>query len=490
MTADLRTIAEQAMLARGFRVRFSNEALEQARKEREPSFESVGMRDMSSMLWSSIDNDDSRDLDQIEVAKADSGGTRIYIGIANVDWFVPLNSPIDLAAVQNTTSVYTGVETFMMLPETLSTDLSSLNEGVKRLAVVTEFLTTEDGAVKESSIYPAIVQNQAQLTYEAVAAWLDGTLGSGITEAGKRTLAKIHQNPDLQAQLKLQDAAARQLRLRRHEAGALTFDSHELKPVISPEGAVLDLETHRQNRASSLIEDLMIAANQATAGFLDSKGFPSIRRVVRVPARWDRIVKLAESLDTTLPTEPDGIALEKFLQAQQKSNADHFADLSLAIIKLMGRGEYLVKHPGDAAPGHFGLAAQDYSHSTAPNRRYPDLITQRLLNAAVVGKKNPYSIVELEALAKHCSEKEDEANRVERFVRKCAAAVLMAPKIGQKFDAIVSGVSRDGTWVRLSQPPVEGKLGGSHSHLDVGERVRVRLISTNSEKGFIDFELG
>ena len=477
------------MAARGFLVGFSGEVRDQIRKEREPSFESIDVRDMTSMLWSSIDNDDSRDLDQVEVAKPEPGGTRIYVGIADVDWFVPLDSPIDRAAAQNTTSVYTGVETFMMLPEALATDLSSLREGVKRLAVVTELLVTDGGAVKESSIYPAIVQNQAQLTYSAVAAWLDGTLDSGSTEAGKRTLAKIHSNPELQAQLKLQDSTAQQLRLRRHEAGALTFDSHELRPVVSAEGVVLDLETHRHDRASFVIEDFMIACNETTAGFLDSRGFPSIRRVVRVPARWDRIRALAESLGTTLPSEPDGVALEQFLRGEQKSNPAHFADLSLAIIKLLGRGEYVVKQAGEAAPGHFGLAVHNYSHSTAPNRRYPDLITQRLLKAACSGKTNPYSTPELEALAKHCTEKEDEANKVERFVKKCAAAVLLAPKIGQNFDAVVSGVSRDGTWVRLSRPPVEGKLVGPRPRLDVGERVHVRLVSTNSEKGFIDFEL-
>jgi VacB/RNase II family 3'-5' exoribonuclease len=492
MTSDLRTTAELAMKERGFLVRFPEEVHDQLHKEQAPPFDKLTVQDLSSWLWSSIDNDDSRDLDQIEYAVRESGGTRIYVGIADVDWFVPIHSPLDRAAAQNTTSVYTGVETFMMLPPALSTDLSSLNESVKRLAMVTELLVSDDGNVKESSVYPAVVENKAQLTYNAVAAWLEGmegAKGNGITEAGQQTLAKIQKSPELQAQLKLQDATAQILRVRRHEAGALSFQTLELHPVMSPEGSVLDLATRQQNRASYVIEDFMIASNQANAEFLDSKGFPSIRRVVRVPARWDRIVALASSLGGSLPAEPDGKSLEDFLQSQRKADPRHFADLSLAIIKLLGRGEYLVKMPGDDAPGHFGLAVQNYSHSTAPNRRYPDLITQRLLKAAISGQKNPYTASELDDLARHCTEKEDDANKVERFVRKCAAATLLASRIGQKFSAVVSGVSRDGTWVRLSAPPVEGKLAGPPPHLDVGDRVHVRLVSTNPERGFIDFEL-
>jgi len=486
---DLKTIAERAMQDRGFLTRFPEEVHQQVRREIEPPFDAMPIRDLSSWCWSSIDNDDSRDLDQIEYAHSEKNGTRIFVGIADVDYFVPIHSPLDRAAAQNTTSVYTGVETFMMLPESLSTDLSSLNEGEQRLAVVSEFFVDDDGNVTESTMYPAIVRNQAQLTYNAVAAWLDKAYGADVTEAGRRTLAKIDKDPELQAQLILQDTTARKLRIRRHEAGALSFHTMELHPVMSPEGSVLDLETRQQNRASYVIEDFMIASNQATAGFLDAKGFPSIRRVVRVPARWERIAALASSLGSSLPPEPDGKALENFLQEQQKSNPAHFADLSLAIIKLLGRGEYMVKLPHEEAPGHFGLAVQNYSHSTAPNRRYPDLITQRLVKAAVSGNRNPYSNSELVDLARHCTEKEDDANKVERLVRKCAAASLLSTRIGQKFSAVVSGVSSDGTWVRLSHPPVEGKLMGPPPHLDVGDPVNVRLVSTNPERGFIDFEL-
>ncbi|HLQ77088.1 MAG TPA: RNB domain-containing ribonuclease [Terriglobia bacterium] len=489
MSRDLRTIAERAMQARGFLVRFPEEVHKELSNAHEPPFDSLKIRDLSSWLWSSIDNDDSRDLDQIEYVQNEAKGTRVYVGIADVDWFVPLRSALDRAAAQNTTSVYTGVETFMMLPEGLSTDLSSLNEGGKRLAMIAEMLVAPDGSVLESMNYPAIVENKAQLTYDAVAAWLEGKTETGISEAGHRTLDKINKSAELQTQIKLQDETAQMLRVRRHEAGALSFNTQELRPVMSPEGSVLDLETRQQNRASYIIEDFMIASNQATAGFLDTKNFPSIRRVVRVPARWDRIVALAASLGGSLPGEPDGGALEDFLQAQQRSSPSHFGDLSLAIIKLLGRGEYVVKMPGDEAPGHFGLAVQNYSHSTAPNRRYPDLITQRLLKAAIAGQKIPYSASELDALARHCTEKEDDANKVERFVRKCAAATLLMSRIGQKFSAVVSGVSRDGTWVRLSHPPVEGKLAGPPPNLDVGDRVKVQLISANPEKGFIDFEL-
>jgi len=489
MTRDLRTTAELAMKARGFLVRFPEEAHEQLRDIKEPPFDALKVRDLSSWLWSSIDNDDSKDLDQIEYAVQEAGGTRVYVGIADVDWFVPIHSPLDRAAAQNTTSVYTGVETFMMLPPKLSTDLSSLNEGVKRLAMIAEMLISEDGVVTESTVYPAITLNKAQLTYNAVAAWLDGTTGLGLTEAGRETVAKIEASPELQAQLKLQDATAQKLRIRRHDSGALSFQTVELQPVMSPAGSVLDLATRHQNRASYIIEDFMIASNQATAGFLDAKRFPSISRVVQVPSRWERIVALAASLGGHLPGEPDGRSLEDFLQAQLKSNPEHFADLSLAIIKLLGKGEYVVKLAGEEAPGHFGLAVHNYSHSTAPNRRYPDLITQRLLKAAIDGKKIPYSDSQLVDLARHCTEKEDDANKVERFVRKCAAATLLATRIGQKFSAVVSGVSRDGTWVRLSAPPVEGKLADAPRDLDVGDNVHVRLISTNPDKGFIDFEL-
>lgn len=479
---NLRDIARQAMLNRGFIVAFPPAAQDQLRKEAEPPFDSAGVRDLTSWLWSSIDNDDSRDLDQIEYAAKEAAGIRIYVGIANVDWFVPQDSALDGAAAHNTTSVYTGVQTFPMLPERLSTDLSSLNEGEKRLAFVIEMLVAEDGRVAESSVYPAVVLNKAQLTYNSVAAWLD-------EEPGAKTPQKILGNADLQAQLKMQDLAAGFLRERRHEAGALTFHTTELQPVMSPEGQVTDLQVRLHNRASRLIEDFMIAANETTAGFLDLHGLPSVRRVVRDPEHWDRIRTLAASLGGNLSAEPDSRSLEAFLQQQQKTNPSHFPDLSLAVIKLLGRGEYVVKTPGEDAPGHFGLAVQNYSHSTAPNRRYADLLTQRLLKAALARKSSPYSTEDLKTLAARCTEKEDDANKVERQVKKSAAAVMLHSRVGQDFEAVVSGVNASGTWVRIVHPPVEGKLSGSFKRLDVGQRVNVRLESVNPERGFIDFEL-
>jgi VacB/RNase II family 3'-5' exoribonuclease len=479
---DLRAIARKAMLDRGFLVDFPPDAEEELEKESEPDFRTIRARDLTSWLWSSIDNDDSRDLDQIEYATEEASAIRIYVGIADVDWFVPAQSPLDGAAGQNTTSVYTGVRTFPMLPERLSTDLSSLNEGEKRLAIVIEMLVSGDGRVTSSSLYPAIVQNKAQLAYNSVAAWLDGQAGADPPE-------KIRRNPNLQAQLKLQDKAAELLRQCRHEAGALTFHTTELQPIMSPDGMVVDLQSKQHNRATLLIEDFMIAANQTTATFLDARGFPSIRRVVRIPDRWDRIRAIAATLGGNLSPEPDARSLESFLQQQQRSNPADFPELSLAVIKLLGRGEYMVKTPGSEAPGHFGLAVENYSHSTAPNRRYSDLLTQRLLKAAFAGTQAPYSEDELGDLATRCTGKENDANKVERLVKKCAAAVMLQSRVGQEFDAIVSGINASGMWVRLLHPPVEGKLITEAKQLDLGHRVRVRLESVNPERGFIDFEL-
>jgi VacB/RNase II family 3'-5' exoribonuclease len=479
---DLRAIARKAMLDRGFLVDFPPDAEEELEKESEPDFRTIRARDLTSWLWSSIDNDDSRDLDQIEYATEEASAIRIYVGIADVDWFVPAQSPLDGAAGQNTTSVYTGVRTFPMLPERLSTDLSSLNEGEKRLAIVIEMLVSGDGRVTSSSLYPAIVQNKAQLAYNSVAAWLDGQAGADPPE-------KIRRNPNLQAQLKLQDKAAELLRQCRHDAGALTFHTTELQPIMSPDGMVVDLQSKQHNRATLLIEDFMIAANQTTATFLDARGFPSIRRVVRIPDRWDRIRAIAATLGGNLSPEPDARSLESFLQQQQRSNPADFPELSLAVIKLLGRGEYMVKTPGSEAPGHFGLAVENYSHSTAPNRRYSDLLTQRLLKAAFAGTQAPYSEDELGDLATRCTGKENDANKVERLVKKCAAAVMLQSRVGQEFDAIVSGINASGMWVRLLHPPVEGKLITEAKQLDLGHRVRVRLESVNPERGFIDFEL-
>jgi VacB/RNase II family 3'-5' exoribonuclease len=475
------------MIERGFLAEIPQDARAEVETKAEPVFDTLKIRDLRSWLWSSIDNDESRDLDQIEYAQSESAGTRIYVGIADVDWFVHEDSMIDRAAKHNTTSVYTGVLTFPMLPEKLSTDLSSLNEGEERLAIVVEMLITDEGLATESSVYAAMVKNKAQLTYNGVAAWLEGEPGSSAVD--HRTLSRIEASPELQAQLRLQDHVAENLRKARHECGALTLHSSDVNPVVSMDGVVVDLEVRRQNRASALIEDLMIASNQATAQFLDENGFPSLRRVVKTPERWDRIVSLAASLGQQLPAEPDVKSLAHFLDAQRRTNSAHFPDVSLAVVKLLGRGEYIARSPRDTTEGHFALAVQAYSHSTAPNRRFPDLITQRLVKGVLEGASPAYSVEDLGALATHCTERENAANKVERFVKKCAAAVLLRQRIGQLFDGMVSGVTDRGTWARISHPPLEGKIVNNHRYLDVGDRVRLRLVSVNEERGFIDFEV-
>jgi VacB/RNase II family 3'-5' exoribonuclease len=484
---NLRQLAKRAMIARGFLVDIPREARAEVAAQAEPVFDRDQARDLRSWFWSSIDNDESRDLDQAEYAAQESGGTRLYVAIADVDSLVYRGSMTDRAAEHNATSVYTGVLTFPMLPERLSTDLTSLNEREQRLAIVVEMLVSDEGRVAESFVYAAMIENKAQLTYNAVASWLDGS--GKPSGRDQRTLPKIESSPELQEQLRLQDRAAERLRKARHEAGALTFHSSEINPVFSADGTVLTLEVRRQSRASLLIEDLMIASNEATARFLDQHGSPSLRRVVKIPQRWDRIVSLAASLGQTLPPDPDVKSLEEFLDEERRTSPAEFPDVSLAVVKLLGRGEYLPRSPGGSSPGHFALAANAYSHSTAPNRRFPDLITQRLIKSVLSGTTPSYSMDELNALAAHCTEREDAATKVERFVKKCAAAVLLGNRIGDEFDGVISGVTDRGTWVRLSHPPVEGKIYPHDRDLDVGDRVRVRLSSVDAEQGFIDFEL-
>jgi exoribonuclease-2 len=480
------------MLDRGFLIQFPEDAEAQTAAEKEPSFEALRITDLSSWFWSSIDNDDSRDLDQIEYTVREGDSIRVYVGIADVDWFVPLNSPLDQAAQHNTTSVYTGILTFPMLPELLSTDLSSLNEGVKRLAMITEMLVATDGEVLESSIYPAIVQNHAQLTYDAVAFWFETEQGSGtasrLSDISARVLQRIQGSADLRDQLVMQNEAAERLRLRRHQAGALSLETIELRPVLSSEGHVVDLATRQPTRASRLIEDFMIAANQVAASFLEKSRVPSIRRVVKDPERWDRIVVLAATQGYSLSAEPDASSLEGFLKEQHRKDPARFHELSLSVVKLLGRGEYVVQVPGSASTGHFGLAVQRYSHSTAPNRRYPDLLTQRLVKGVLTSKKSVYSVEQLEGFAERCTHKEDDANKVERQVKKCIAATVMRSHVGMKFSAIVTGAASKGTWVRIVHPPVEGKLEGDVRGLAVGDKIDVRLKHVDPYKGFIDFE--
>lgn len=477
--ALLQKIARRVMVERGLEPEFGPTALAELSAISAAAVASNGStRDLRSLLWCSIDNDDSLDLDQLSVAEAlPDGAVKILVAIADVTALVRQGSAIDAHARQNTTSVYTAAEIFPMLPEKLSTNLTSLNPGVDRLAMVAEIVFAADGSLTASAIYQATVRNHAKLAYNSVAAWLDGTAPA---PAAVDAVAGLAEN------IKLQDRVARQLAELRHSQGALSLETLQARPVF--EGALLiGLQADTPNSAKRLIEDLMIASNGVAARFLAAKKFPSIRRVVRIPAHWDRIVELAAEHGATLPREPDAKALEQFLVAAKAKNPGGFPELSLCVIKLMGAGEYVLELPGAHVTGHFGLAVRDYAHSTAPNRRFPDVITQRLLKAALAGQPPPYSNEELAALALHCTEQEDAAKKTERQVGKSAAALLLSTSIGKQFESIVTGVSDKGTWVRLMQPPVEGKLDSGPAGLRVGDRLRVQLMHTDVERGYIDF---
>lgn len=476
----LKGIAHRAMLERGLAPDFPPKALAELDRILGPATRTDGAtHDLRNLLWCSIDNDDSRDLDQLTVAEAMPGGaTKLLVAIADVDAVVGKRSALDDHARQNTTSVYTVAETFPMLPEKLSTDLTSLNHESDRLAIVVEMVLTGDGSLQSSDLYGAMVRNHAKLAYSSVAAWLEG---SGPMPQRIGTVSGLDEN------LRLQDRVARKLKALRHLNGALSLQTIQARPVFDGD-ELKGLEADERNRAKDIIEDFMIAANGVTARYLASKESPSLRRVVRTPKRWDRIVVLARERGSTLPKEPDAAALEQFLASAKAADPLHFPDLSLSVIKLLGPGEYVAQLPGDRVVGHFGLAVKDYAHSTAPNRRYPDLITQRLLKAAMAGRARPYENDELVALAKHCTEEEDAAKKVERQVTKSAAAMLLESRIGEQFDSVVTGASDKGTWVRLLHPPVEGRLERGSEGLDVGHRIRVRLIRTDVERGYIDFE--
>jgi len=467
------------MVDRGLLPAFSQQALSELDKIKGAAMPPDGAaRDLRKLAWCSIDNDDSRDLDQLTVAEAmEHGAVKVLVAIADVDSLVRKSSAIDEHARHNTSSVYTAARIFPMLPEKLSNDLTSLNFGSDRPAVVIEMVFADDGVLLKSDLYRAIVCNHAKLAYSSVAAWL---------ENGGPMPPEIAAVDGLAENIRLQDRAARKLKALRHVNGALDFETIEARPVF--DGDILKgLEIEKSNRAKSIIEDFMIAANGVTARFLASKKLPSIRRVVRTPKRWGRIVELAAQHNFTLPQGPDSKSLEQFLTKAKAADPDRFPDISLSVIKLLGPGEYVVEQPGSAASGHFGLAVRDYTHSTAPNRRFPDIITQRLLKAAIAGKPSFYSTEELEALAKHCTEMEDKVKKVERQVEKSAAAMLLEPRIGEQFDAFVTGASEKGTWVRIANPPVEGKLMNGAKGLDVGVHLQVQLVSTNVERGFIDF---
>jgi exoribonuclease-2 len=476
---DLRSIARDALLHHGLVPEFTAEVLREldAIDAAAPT-DAPDLRDLRHLAWASIDNDDSLDLDQLSVAEALADGqAKVFVAVADVDALVKARSAIDRHAAVNTTSIYTPAGVFPMLPEKLSTNLTSLNEDKERCAVVVEMTVTADGEVLDGDLYRARVLNHAKLAYNGLAAWLDGLAPMP---------PKIGAVEGLDACLRLQDRVAQAMRRRRRAKGALRLETDEARPVFE-DGTLVDLRPDERNRAKELIEEFMVAANGVAARYLDKKGFPSIRRILRTPRRWTRLVELAASLGFRLPDEPDPIALDKFLDLRRDADPERFPELSVTVVKLLGSGAYEMTAPGKLGEGHFGLATDDYVHSTAPNRRYPDLIIQRLLKAAMAGADVPYSNDELIALAGHCTLQEDNAAKAERQVRKSAAALLLVTRIGARFDAIVTGASEKGTWVRIPKPMVEGKLVEGFEELDVGDRLRVRLAHVDVVRGFIDF---
>ncbi len=478
---DLVRIAIHAMEERGLEPEFSPAVLRQLNTIASAAQAlTPDIQDLTKLLWCSIDNDDSMDLDQLTVCEIlPQGAVRLWVAIADVDALVVKDTPIDTHASTNTTSVYTSARIFPMLPERLSTDLTSLSPGEDRLALVTEMVFNADATLAGSTVYRALVHNKAKLAYDAVSAWIDG-------QAPLPAAAQVV--PGMQEQLHTQDAVAQQLRARRRAEGSLEFETFQPRAVFDGED-VVDIRQQVQNRARQLIEEVMIATNGCTARYLASRGGSSLRRVVKSPERWLRIVGVAKEYGEVLPPEPDSKALEDFLAKRRKADPLRFPDLSLVIVKLMGRGEYVVEASGGVPIGHFGLAVQDYTHSTAPNRRYPDLITSRLLKAAIAAKPSPYGDAELEALARHCTQQEDAAQKVERQMRKSEAALVLESHVGQTFDGVITGTGPKGIWVRVFSPPAEGKLVQGNGGLRIGDKVHVKLLATNVEHGFIDFTL-
>ena len=475
----LAAVARRAMIEQGLEPDFPPAALQELAAIKGPAAGGAGRRDLRDRLWASIDNDDSRDLDQLTVAETlPDGRVRILVAVADVDALVRKGSALDTHAARNTTSVYTPAVIFPMLPERLSTDLTSLGEDQDRPALVADLVFAADGSPAASEIYPAQVRNRAKLAYNSLSAWLEG---KGPAPA------RVAQVPGLADNLRLQDGMAQKLAALRRQRGSLTLETNETQAVFTGD-QLSGLVPELANRGTQLIEEFMIAANGATATFLTARKFPSLRRALRSPERWSRIVEFAAGLGEHLPSQPDGVALEGFLLRRRQAAPDKFADLSLSVIKLIGRGEYVLDLPDGTPPGHFGLALKDYTHSTAPNRRFPDLLTQRLLKAALAGTPSPYTVPELTDLANHCTEREADATKIERRVDKSAAALLLANQIGSRFNAIVTGASPKGTWVRVLQPPIEGRLNGNVAGLRVGDHLQVKLVHTDFARGFIDFE--
>jgi VacB/RNase II family 3'-5' exoribonuclease len=474
---DLVELARKVMRERGLEPEFSNEALEQLDGIQRPAEPTDGMEDLRHFAWCSIDNDDSRDLDQLSYGEWVKGEATIWVAVADVDALVHKGSPIDAHAALNTTSVYTPAEIFPMLPEKLSTDLTSLNLDVDRVALVTEIKVSARGDVRGGRIFNAAVRNKAKLAYNQVGNWLEGK--SALPE-------KIARVEGLEEALKCQHEIAQRLKKRRHALGALTLEPIEVQAKVQNEVVVLTPPGY--NFAKQLIEHFMIAANHVMATEVGRAGIPILRRVVKTPKRWDRIIEIAASLKFPLPETPDSVALEAFLVAQKKAAPETFPDLSLTIIKLLGKGEYCVEVPGQSQHGHFGLALKEYTHSTAPNRRFPDLIAHRQCKAHLAEVTPPYTLKQLQRLAEHCTLQEDAATKVERHLVKSAAAIALSSQIGAFFEAIVTGASEKGVWVRILTPPVEGRVIRGDLNLDVGNKIRVRLIAVDVAKGHINFE--
>jgi VacB/RNase II family 3'-5' exoribonuclease len=477
---ELQRIARKVMIERGFNTEFPDSVLDELKLISNHNQDSQSnTKDMRNLLWCSIDNEDTLDIDQLSYAEQLPGNmVRVLIAIADVDALVNAESNIDIHASQNTSTIYTVAQIFPMLPEKLSTNLSSLGLNADRPAIVIEMIVDENGVVQKSEVFVAIVRNYAKLDYDNVAAWLDGK--RSIPEE----IAKIE---GLAENIKLQDSIAQKMKDLRYERGALDFQSIESRPVFDGDN-LSEMKGQLKNRTKGMIEDFMIACNGVTAQFLTRKNFPSMRRVVRTPKRWDRIVELAAEHNFTLPSEPDSKSLSQCMKFVKENQPDHYTDLSFSILKLLGGGEYVIEMPGEEPQGHFGLAVKNYSHSTAPNRRYPDLITHRLLKSAIAGNNIPYSTEKLEIIAKNCTVKEDDAKKVERQVEKSANAMLLESKIGAVFEAIVSGASPKGTWIRLFHPHLEGKLVKGFDGLQVGQKLKAKLTEVNVESGFIDFE--
>ncbi|HUH79467.1 MAG TPA: RNB domain-containing ribonuclease [Methanoregula sp.] len=478
---DIRTIAWHAMEKYGFEARFPPRVIDDVSAMREQAFPDVpkGFTDLRPLLWSSIDNHDSQDLDQLEYCERTPEGTiLVRVAIADVDSYVRNHSPTDEYAAHNGTTIYTGVVTFPMLPERLSHGITSLLPGKDRMAVVIEFLVRHDGSFAPRGVYRALVRNKAKLVYEEVGAWLEGTgpVPKGVTDV-----------PGLEEQLRLQDEATVLLRKNRREEGALEFET--IEPEVVMEGdEVKGLVALTPNPARALIEEFMVAANGTMVARLGVAGVPMIQRVVRTPKNWAGIMLTAAIHGTTLPGEPDAKALAKFLLQEKTADPLHFPDLSLTMIKLMGAGEYLMLEPGSTPAGHFALAIIDYTHATAPNRRYVDIINQRQVKAILAGEPGPYTSADLAARAAWLTDREKASKKVRRFMRKAVAATLLENSIGKTFGALVTGATEKGTYVRLLEPPAEGRVMKGERGLLVGQKVRVRLIKTDPWNAFIDFE--